>query len=153
MARSVPLARTCEPLHFRRRGSKHQGGGTPRRGGDMDEEHPEELLRRALIDRDASAGVALRVGGLPVCEQLTVVFHGRRALGTIQTYVTHGGQGAGTSVSADALLRVPCDLDLGDAEDREAAEQLYAEQAAAMRDALVGADVALDLWREPLQEL
>jgi hypothetical protein len=119
----------------------------------MDEEHPEELLRRALIDRDASAAVALRVGGLPVCEQLTVVFHGRRDLGTIQTYVTHGGQGAGTSVSADALLRVPCDLDLGDAEDREAAEQLYAEQAAAMRDALVGADVVLDLWREPLQEL
>jgi hypothetical protein len=119
----------------------------------MDDEHPEELLRRALIDRDASAAVALRVGGLPVCESLTVVFHGRRDLGTIQTYVTHGGQGAGTSVSADALLRVPCDLDLGDAEDREAAEQLYAEQAAAMRDALVGADVVLDLWREPLQEL
>jgi hypothetical protein len=119
----------------------------------MDEEHPEELLRRALIDRDASAAVALRVGGLPVCEQLTVVFHGRRDLGTIQTYVTHGGQGAGTSVSADALLRVPCDLDLGDAEDREAAEQLYAEQAAAMRDALVGADTVLDIWREPLEEL
>ncbi len=119
----------------------------------MDDEHPEELLRRALIDRDASAAVALRVGGLPVCESLTVVFHGRRDLGTIQTYVTHGGQGAGTSVSADALLRVPCDLDLGDAEDREAAEQLYAEQAAAMRDALVGADVVLDLWREPLEEL
>jgi hypothetical protein len=119
----------------------------------MDEEHPEELLRRALIDTDASAAVALRVGGLPVCRQLTVVFHGRRDLGTIQTYVTHGGQGAGASVSADALLRVPCDLDLGDAADREEAEQLYAEQAAAMRDALVGADVVLDLWREPLGEL
>jgi hypothetical protein len=119
----------------------------------MDEEHPEELLRRALIDRDASAAVALRVGGLPVCEQLTVVFHGRRDLGTIQTYVTHGGRGAGASVSADALLRVPCDLDLGDAGDREEAEQLYAEQAAAMRDALVGADVVLDLWREPLEEV
>jgi hypothetical protein len=119
----------------------------------MDEEHPEELLRRALIDRDASAAVALRVGGLPVCEQLTVVFHGRRDLGTIQTYVTHGGRRAGASVGADALLRVPCDLDLGDAGDREEAEQLYAEQAAAMRDALVGADVVLDLWREPLEEL
>ena len=119
----------------------------------MDEEHPEELLRRALIDRDAAAAVALRVGGLPVCRQLTVVFHGRRDLGTIQTYVTHGEQGAGTSVSADALLRVPCDLDLGDAGDREEAEALYAEQAAAMRDALVGADVVLDLWREPLEAL
>src|SRR3954447_21178792 len=119
----------------------------------MDEEHPEDLLRRALIDAEAAAAVALRVGALPVCEQLTVVFHGRRDLGTIQTYVAHGGRGAGASVSADALLRVPCDLDLGDAEDREEAEQLYAEQAAAMRDALVGADVVLDLWREPLQEL
>jgi hypothetical protein len=116
-------------------------------------EHADDLLRRALLDSEATAAVALRVAGLPLCEQLTVVFHGRRDLGTIQTYVTHGGQGAGTSVSADALLRVPCDLDLGDAEDREAAEQLYAEQAAAMRDALVGADVVLDLWREPLQDL
>src|SRR5690349_11913248 len=144
MGGSVPRAGRRERLHFRRGGSKHSG---------MDEEHPEELLRRALIDRGASAAVALRVGGLPVCEQLTVVFHGRRDLGTIQTYVTHGGQGAGTSVAADDLLRVPCDLDLGDAEDREAAELLYAEQAAAMRDALVGADVVLDLWREPLEEL
>src|SRR3954471_10764393 len=115
MARSVPLARTCEPLHFRRRGSKHQGGGTPRRGGDMDEEHPEELLRRALIDRDASAAVALRVGGVPACEQLTGVFHGPRDLGTVRTYVPHGGRTAGASVGADALVRVPCDLDLGDA--------------------------------------
>src|SRR5919206_278993 len=119
----------------------------------MDEEHPEELLRRALIDTDASVAVALRVGGLPVCHQLTVVFHGRRDLGTIQTYVAHGGRGAGTAVGADELLRVPCDLDLGGAEDREEAEQLYAEQAAAMRDALVGADVVLDLWREPLEDL
>src|SRR5918911_3064692 len=119
----------------------------------MDDEHPEELLRRALIDTDASVAVALRVGGLPVCEQVTVVFHGRRDLGTIQTYVTHGGRGAGSAVGADELLRVPCDLDLGGAEDREEAEQLYAEQAAAMRDALVGADVVLDLWREPLEEL
>ena len=119
----------------------------------MDEEHPEELLRRALIDTDASAAVALRVGGLPVCEQLTVVFHGRRDLGTIQTYVTHGGRGAGAAVGADELMRVPCDLDLGGAEDREEAEHLYAEQAAAMRDALVGADVVLDMWREPLEDL
>jgi hypothetical protein len=119
----------------------------------MDEEHPEELLRRALIDRDASAAVALRVGGLPLCDQLTVVFHGRRDLGTIQTYVAHGGRGAGAAVAPDELLRVPCDLDLAGAEDRDEAEQLYAEQAAAMRDALVGADVVLDLWREPLEDL
>jgi hypothetical protein len=119
----------------------------------MDEEHPEDLLRRALVDADASAAVALRVGGLPVCEQLTVVFHGRRDLGTIQTYVANGGRGAGAAVGADELLRVPLDLDLAEAEDRKDAERLYAEQATAMRDALVGADVVLDLWREPLEEL
>jgi hypothetical protein len=119
----------------------------------VEDEHPEELLRRALVDADASAAVALRVGGLPVSEQLTVVFHGRRDLGTIQTYVTHGGHGAGAAVGADDLLRVPCDLDLAAAEDRDEAERLYAEQAAAMRDALVGADVVLALWREPLEDL
>jgi hypothetical protein len=119
----------------------------------MDDEHPEDLLRRALVDADAAAAVALRVGGLPVSEQLTVVFHGRRDLGTIQTYVTIGGHGAGAAVGADDLMRVPCDLDLAAAEDREDAQRLYAEQAAAMRDALVGADVVLDLWREPLEEI
>jgi hypothetical protein len=119
----------------------------------MDDEHPEDLLRRALVDADAAAAVALRVGGLPVSEQLTVVFHGRRDLGTIQTYVTNGGHGAGAAVGADDLMRVPCDLDLAAAEDREDAQRLYAEQAAAMRDALVGADVVLDLWREPLEEI
>jgi hypothetical protein len=119
----------------------------------MDEEHPEDLLKRALVDADAAASVALRVGGLPVCRQLTVVFHGRRDLGTIQTYIAHGGRGAGAAVAADELLRVPLDLDLAEAEDREGAERLYAEQASALRDALVGADVVLDLWREPLEDL
>jgi hypothetical protein len=119
----------------------------------MDDENADELLRRALIEPDASAAVALRVGGLPLCETLTVVFHGRRDLGTIQTYVAHGGRGTGDAVGASDLMRVPCDLDLGAAEDREEAEQLYAEQARALRDALVGADTVLDIWREPLQEL
>src|SRR3954449_5297923 len=119
----------------------------------MGDDHAEDLLRRALLDAEASAAVALKVQGLPLCETLTVVFHGRRDLGTIQTYVTHGGRGAGAAVSADELLRVPCDLDLGDAGDRAEAEQLYAEQAAAMRDALVGADTVLDIWREPLEDV
>src|ERR687892_1129952 len=119
----------------------------------MDEHPADELFRRALIDADASAAVALRVTGLPLCEALTVVFHGRRDLGTIQTYVAHGGRGAGSSVSAGELLRVPCDLDLGAAGDRDEAEALYAEQAAALRDALVGADTVLDIWREPLQDV
>jgi hypothetical protein len=120
---------------------------------DMDEHSAEELLRRALIDQDASAAVALRVTGLSLCDTLTVVFHGRRDLGTIQTYVAHGGRAAGSAVAPDELLRVPCDLDLAAARDREEAEDLYAEQAGALRDALVGADTVLDIWREPLQEL
>jgi len=121
--------------------------------GLMGDDHSDDLLRRALIDAEASAAVALRVQGLPLCETLTVVFHGRRDLGTIQTYVANGGRGAGAAVSAADLMRVPCDLDLGAAGDRDEAEALYAEQAAAMRDALVGADTVLDIWREPLEDL
>ncbi len=113
----------------------------------------EELLRRALLDDSASAAVSLRVVGLPVSDAVTVIFHGRRDLGTLQTYVTCGSLGAGTTVSASELLRVPCDLDLADAEDRLEAEALYLEQATALRDALVGADVVLDVWREPLKDV
>ena len=113
----------------------------------------DELLRRALLDASAAAAVALRVDGLRVCETLTIIFHGRRDLGTIQTYVAHGPRGTGSAVGADELLRVPCDLDLGEAEDRDEAEALYAEQARALRDALVGADTVLDIWREPLGDV
>ena len=119
----------------------------------MDEHPSDELFRRALIDAEASAAVALRVMPLPLCEALTIVFHGRRDLGTIQTYVAHGGHGAGAAVAPDELMRVPCDLDLAAAEDREEAERLYAEQASAMRDALEAADTVLDIWRAPLEDL
>lgn len=118
-----------------------------------DEGAAEELLRRALLDASDAAAVSLAVGGLPVSEAVTVVFHGRRDLGTIQTYVAVGHRGAGETISARELLRVPCDLDLGAAEDREEAERLYLEQATALRDALVGADTVLDVWREPLEAL
>jgi hypothetical protein len=113
----------------------------------------EELLRRALLDDSSAVAVSLRVNGLPLSEALTVIFHGRRDLGTLQTYVTWGSRGAGATVAASDLLRVPCDLDLADAEDRDEAEQLYIEQATALRDALVGADTVLDVWREPLADL
>ena len=113
----------------------------------------EDLLRQALLDDSSSVAVSLKVGGLPVTESVTVIFHGRRDLGTLQTYVTCGSRGAGTTVAASELLRVPCDLDLADAGDRADAERLYIEQATALRDALVGADVVLDVWREPLGEL
>jgi hypothetical protein len=119
----------------------------------MDDGNAEDILRRALIDSEASAAVAMRVEGLALCESLTVVFHGRRDLGTIQTYVTHGSRAAGQAVGADELLRVPCDLDLAAAEDREEAELLYAEQARAMRDALVASDTVLSVWKEPLEDL
>jgi hypothetical protein len=122
-------------------------------GHRRDESSAEELLRRALIDDSSAVAVSLRVNGLPLSEAMTVIFHGRRDLGTLQTYVTRGSRGAGATVSARELLRVPCDLDLADAEDREEAERLYVEQATAMRDALVGADTVLDVWREPLSHL
>jgi hypothetical protein len=113
----------------------------------------EELLRRALLDDSSAVAVSLRVDGLPVSDAVTVIFHARRDLGTLQTYVTSGSRGAGATVAASELLRVPCDLDLADALDRDEAERLYVEQATVLRDALIGADVVLDVWREPLSEL
>ena len=117
------------------------------------EDGAEELLRRALIDSEhEAAAVALRVDGLALCGELTIVFHGRRDLSTIQTYIAHGGRGAGTAIRAAELLRVPCDLDLADASSRDDAEHLYAEQARALRDALLAADTVLAVWRQPLAE-
>jgi hypothetical protein len=113
----------------------------------MNEDHSDDLLKRALIDAEAAASVALRVTPLTLSEALTVVFHGRKDLGTIQTYVAHGGRGAGDAVGKDELLRVPCDLDLAEAGDRAEAEQLFREQAAALRDALVGAASRSRTWR------
>jgi hypothetical protein len=121
--------------------------------GRREEGSAEELLRRALLDDASAVTVSLRVSGLPLSDSMTVIFHGRRDLGTLQTYVALGSRGAGMTVSASELLRVPCDLDLADAGDREEAERLYVEQATALRDALVGADTVLDVWREPLSDL
>ncbi len=121
----------------------------------LDEDHAdaERLLRSALLDDSSAVAISLRVDALPCSEAVTVVFHGRRDLGTLQTYVTPGSLAAGTTISPAALLRVPCDLDLAEAEDRAEAEQLYVEQAQTMRDTLIGADTVLDVWREPLSEL
>jgi hypothetical protein len=118
--------------------------------GDAD---AEALLRRALLDQTGSVAVSLRIAGLPLSDSVTVIFHGRRDLGTLQTYVAPGSRGAGATVSASELLRVPCDLDLGDAEDRDEAERLYVEQVTAFKDALVGADTVLEVWREPLCQM
>jgi hypothetical protein len=120
-------------------------------------QHPEDdaddLLRRALIDPEQSVAVALKVNGLALTDALTVVFHGRTDLGTIQTYVAHGPRGAGTAITAGEMLRVPVDLDLGDAESRDEAEEAYVEQARTLRDALVAADTVLAIWQEPLADL
>src|SRR6185437_12043347 len=105
----------------------------------------EDLLRQALLDDSSSVAVSLKVGGLPLSDAVTVIFHGRRDLGTLQTYVTRGSRGAGATVAMRELLRVPCDLDLAEAEDRAEAERLYLEQATTLRDALVGADMVLDV--------
>jgi hypothetical protein len=113
----------------------------------------EDLLRRALLDPGASAAVALRIEGLLVGRALTVIFHGRKDLGTIQTYVANGGHGAGDAVAPQSLLRVPCDLDLHDAGSREEAEELYAAQARALRESLQAADTVLGIWREALGTL
>src|SRR4029453_6229784 len=113
---------------------------------DMDD-HADDLLRRALIDQDASAAVALRVGGLPLCDTLTVVFHGRRDLGTIQTYITHGPRGAGTAVPPAEVLLLPGDPGLASAPGRDEAEELYAQQAGELRDELAAADAVLSVWQ------
>lgn len=120
--------------------------------GDGHGSEAEELLRRALLDPDAAAAVALRIEGLAVGQALTVIFHGRRDLGTIQTFVTGGAHGAGEAIGAGALLRVPCDLDLHDAGTREEAEELYAAQARALREALLAADTVLAIWRQALAD-
>jgi hypothetical protein len=113
----------------------------------------EELLRRALLDEGSAVTVSLRIAGLPVSDAVTVIFYARRDLGTLQTYLTPGSFGAGAKLAAGDLMRVPCDLDLADAEDRDEAERLYVEQARLLRDAVLSADIVLDVWREPLLEL
>jgi hypothetical protein len=113
----------------------------------------DELLKRALLDAGSAVSVSLRIDGLPVSQAVTVIFYARRDLGTLQTYLTPGSHGAGSQLSSSALLRVPCDLDLADAADRDDAERLYGEQARTLRDALLSADVVLGVWREVLGEL
>jgi hypothetical protein len=119
----------------------------------QDEASADELLRRALLDEAHSAAVAMRVDGLALCEELTLIFHGRRDTASIQTYVALGGHGTGAAIAGGDLMRVPCDLDLADAVDRLEAQRLYRDQAGHLRDAIVAADTVLAVWCEPLAEL
>jgi hypothetical protein len=124
-----------------------------RQDAQPDEGLADELLRRALLDPDAAAAVALKVHGLALADELTVVFHGRRDLGTIQTYVANGGHGEGERLGARDLLRVPVDLDLAETHTRAEAEEAYAEQARTLRDALQAADTVLAIWEGPLRDM
>jgi hypothetical protein len=125
------------------------GDSAPRRHDDS----ADELLSRALIDQQHSAAVAMRVSGLTLCRHLTIIFHGRRDLSTINTYVALGEHGAGEALDPSELLRVPCYLDLAEAATRSDAEQLYREQASVLREALRAADTVLAVWWEPLRQL
>lgn len=118
-----------------------------------DDGQAEDLLRRALLDPDAAAAVALKVHGLALADELTVVFHGRRDLGTIQTYVANGGHGEGEKLGARDLLRVPVDLDLAETHTRAEAQEAYALQARTLRDALQAADTVLAIWAAPLEQV
>jgi hypothetical protein len=122
-------------------------------GHNPEPEDAEDLLKRALLDDSAAVTVSLRIDGLPVSEAVTVIFYARRDLGTLQTYLTPGSKGAGSVLAVSELMRVPIDLDLGGAEDMDEARELYGNQARALRDAVLSADVVLDIWREPLAEL
>src|SRR3954451_9883436 len=113
----------------------------------------DEILGRARLDPDAAAAVALKVHGLALADELTVVFHGRRDLGTIQTYVANGGDGEADTLGARALLRVPVDLDLGETHSRAEAQEAYAIQARTLRDALQAADTVLAVWAGPLEDV
>ena len=109
------------------------------------DDHADDLLRRALIDQDASAAVALRVGGLPLCEHA----HGRLPRPPRPRHdpdLHHprrprGGQRGRRPTSCCASRATSTSPA---ARDREEAEELYAEQAGALRDALAGADTVLD---------
>src|SRR5215470_16143281 len=152
-ARTIIMATPVRHPSERVRRRDHPGGEMAEQHEPYREDDADDLLRRALIDPDASVAVALKVHGLALADSLTVVFHGRVDLGTIQTYVAHGPRAAGSAIAADELLRVPCDLDLGDAESRDEAEEAYVEQARTLRDALVAADTVLAIWQAPLADL
>ena len=107
----------------------------PEADNSFDQDDADELLRRALLDEGSAVTVSLRIDGLPVSEAVTVIFYARRDLGTLQTYLTPGSLRRRFEGRLSDLLRVPCDLDLADAEDREEAQRLYAEQARILRDA------------------
>ena len=82
-----------------------------------------------------------------------MIFHARRDLGTLQTYVACGARGAGTTVTANELLRVPAISISAMPRTARTQSRCTLEQATAFRDALVGADIVLDVWRSCFGDL
>lgn len=152
MAESYERPERDESDAIRERGSAAHERSSPNseRGSARHDDGAEALLRQALIDETSAVTVSLKIGGLPVSDTVTAIFYARRDLGTLQTYLTPGACGAGTRIATRSLMRVPCDLDLAEAEDREQAQQLYGEQARALRDVLLAADIVLGIWREAI---
>ena len=80
----------------------------------------DDLLRRALIDPEASVAVALRVGGLALtrgADDRLPRPRGPRDDPDLRRPRRRAARAS--AIGADELLRVPCDLDLGDAGTRE----------------------------------
>jgi hypothetical protein len=113
----------------------------------------DDLLRRALLEPEAAASVALRSGAWRCARRSPVIFHGRRDLGTVQTYVTHGGHGAGDAVAPPTCCGCRATWTWPTRTPAARPEELYAAQAAALRDAAAAADTVLALWREALDEV
>ena len=114
----------------------------------------DELLRRALLDPEAAAAVALKVDGLALADALTVVFHGRRDLGTIQTYVAHGGRGAGRRGGAPPTCcasRATSTSARPTTATRPRTPTPSRRARCATRSS--AADTVLAVWREPLRGL
>ncbi len=127
----------------------------------MDEQHDryaeddaDDLLRRALIDPEASVAVALKVDGLALADALTVVFHGR-ARPRHDPDLRHPRRPAAPATRGRARTSSCASRATSTSATPRAAtrpRRLYAEQARTLRDALVAADTVLAIWREPLAD-
>ena len=110
----------------------------------------EELLRRALLDEASAVTVSLRIDGLPVIEAVTVIFYARRDLGTLQTYLTPGGYRGRLEWRRRQLMRVPSTSTSATPRIAGRPNGCTPSRRGLLRDAVLSADIVLDVWREPL---
>jgi len=79
----------------------------------QDEGAAEELLRRALLDDSSAVAVSLRIGGLPLSEAMTVIFHGRPGPRHAPDLRPPGAaEGRVRRCRPASCCAFPCDLDL-----------------------------------------